>query len=279
MQDVLKLLEQDEWRIIDQSSLGPLFHPLQSFGIDDTLCEVVGTGKSPAVARSWVHHNSVILGIQDVRLPHLKEGLQYLESEGLRYIVRTSGGLAVYLDEGVLNLTLVFPEKEKGIDIDSGYEAMYKFVQEMFADLTDEIEAGEIVGSYCPGSYDLSINKKKFAGISQRRVKKGVAVQIYLCVTGSGSKRAEIIRNFYEKSIQQEETKATYPDVKPEVMASLNELLGTNLTINDCMLRFLKVLQKVSNGKFYSSELEGEEITLYEHYYNRVVDRNEKWLP
>ena len=279
MENDLKLLEQDEWRIIDQSSLGSMFHPLQSFGMDDTLCEVVGTGKSPAVARTWVHHDSVILGIQDVRLPHLQDGLNYLESEGLRYIVRTSGGLAVYLDEGVLNITLVFPENNKGIGIDSGYEAMYKFVQYMFADLTDKIEAYEIVGSYCPGSYDLSIDGKKFAGISQRRVKKGVAVQIYLCVTGSGSERAEIVRKFYETALQNTETKFTYPDIKPEVMASLNELLGTDLTINDCMLRFLQVLQKVTKGKFYNSELQGEEVELYEHYYRRVVDRNEKWLP
>ena len=56
---------------------------------------------------------------------------------------------------------------------------------------TIEIEAREIVGSYCPGSYDLSIKGKKFAGISQRRIRKGVAVQIYLCVNGSGSERAE----------------------------------------------------------------------------------------
>lgn len=279
MDDVLKLLEQDEWRIIDQSSLGPMFHPLQSFAMDDTLCESVGTGLSNAVARTWVHHHSVILGIQDIRLPYLVDGLQFLEESGYRYIVRTSGGLAVYLDEGVLNITLVFPEKEKGIEINRGYEAMYRFVQLMFADLTDQIKAGEIHGSYCPGSYDLSINGKKIAGISQRRVKKGVAVQIYLCVTGSGSKRAEVIRQFYEKSLKGAVTKFAYPQIKPEVMASLSELLGIDITIEQCMLRFLQVLKKVSGGKFYTSQLSAEESDLYEHYYKRVVERNEKWLP
>lgn len=279
MDDVLKLLEQDEWRIIDQSSLGPMFHPLQSFAIDDTLCESVGTGKSTAVARSWVHYNSIILGIQDIRLPYIEEGLRYLDDKGYQYIVRTSGGLAVYLDDGVLNLTLVFPEKDKGIDINRGYEAMYRFIQFMFKDLTDRIEAGEIHGSYCPGSYDLSIDGKKFAGISQRRVKKGVAVQIYLCVTGSGSSRAEVIRQFYEKSIKGTPTKFSYPKIQPEVMASLSELLGIDLTVEQCMLRFLQVLQKVSGGKFHSSQLNAEESNLYEHYYERVVERNEKWLP
>lgn len=74
MDKALSLLNQGEWRIIDHTSLGPQFHPLQSFAIDDTLCESVGTGKSPAVARSWVHYDSVILGIQDVRLPYLSSG-------------------------------------------------------------------------------------------------------------------------------------------------------------------------------------------------------------
>ena len=64
-------------------------------------------------------------------------------------------------------------------------------------DFDHEIEAREIVGSYCPGSYDLSIKGKKFAGISQRRIRKGVAVQIYLCVNGSGGRAGrDRLRNF-----------------------------------------------------------------------------------
>ena len=130
----------------------------------------------------------------------------FLKEKGYDVIVRNSGGLAVVLDEGVLNLSLVFPEK-KGIDINRGYDAMWELVKEMFEDFDHEIEAREIVGSYCPGSYDLSIKGKKFAGISQRRIRKGVAVQIYLCVNGSGSKRAEIIKEFYEHSKKGRETK------------------------------------------------------------------------
>lgn len=62
-------------------------------------------------------------------------------------------------------------------------------------------------------------------------------------------------------------------------MASLSELLGIDITIEQCMLRFLQVLKKVSGGKFYTSQLTAEESDLYEHYYKRVVERNEKWLP
>ncbi|MDQ0414133.1 lipoate--protein ligase family protein [Mesobacillus stamsii] len=277
MDEALSLLRQDKWRVIDQSALGPEFHALQSFGTDDTLCESVGKGESPATARAWVHHDTVVLGIQDTRLPYIEEGLDYLERQGYKYIVRNSGGLAVVLDEGVLNLSLVLPEKEKAIDINRGYDAMWLLVKELFADFNKSIEAREIAASYCPGSYDLSIGGKKFAGISQRRLKKGVAVQIYLCVSGKGSQRAELIRLFYERAINGERTKFTYPKVQPEVMASLSELFGVELTIQDVMLRLLTFLQANSN-ELTSGFLNGDELILFDHYYQRVIERNEKFL-
>jgi octanoyl-[GcvH]:protein N-octanoyltransferase len=277
MEQALSILEQPDWRIIDQSSLGPLFHGMQSFAMDDTLCTSVGAGCSAATARAWVHHQTVVLGIQDTKLPFLEEGLKLLKEKQFNYIVRNSGGLAVVLDEGVLNLTLVFPDTEKGIDINRGYDAMYRLIQNMFSDFNAVIEAREIQGSYCPGSYDLSIKGKKFAGISQRRIRKGVAVQIYLCVSGSGRKRAELIQQFYEKALNNAQTKFVYPEVNPDVMASLSELLDTPLTIGDVMLRFLKVLKSIS-GRIYSNPLTEEELEWYEIHYQRMIKRNERFI-
>jgi octanoyl-[GcvH]:protein N-octanoyltransferase len=269
------LLRQPEWRIIDQSAVGIHFQATQSFGTDDTLCASVGTGNAPATARTWVHHNTVVLGIQDTKLPFLQEGIDYLKQEGYQSIVRNSGGLAVVLDEGVLNISLIFPEAEKGIDINRGYDAMWDLIQRMFADFPHRIEAREIVGSYCPGSYDLSIGGKKFAGISQRRLKKGVAVQIYLCVNDSGKARAELVKQFYQRAKKEEPTKFEYPQIVPEVMASLSELLGTHFTIGDVMLRLLNQL-KSNSDYLVAGQLNEYEFSLFPGYFQRVVERNEK---
>jgi octanoyl-[GcvH]:protein N-octanoyltransferase len=269
------LLVQEQWRVIDESVSGLYTSALQSFGMDDTLCASVGSGNVPATARAWVHHHTIVLGIQDTKLPYLDEGINFLKDKGYDVIVRNSGGLAVVLDEGVLNLSLVFPEREKGIDINRGYDAMWDLVKEMFADYNQEIEAREIVGSYCPGSYDLSVNGQKFAGISQRRMRKGVAVQIYLCVNGSGAKRAETIKNFYEQAKRGEETKSVYPEIIPTVMSSLADLLHVDLTIQDVMLRFLTVL-KAKADHLFTGSLSVEEIPLFQGYYERVVERNRK---
>lgn len=275
MSDSRSILSQDEWRIVDQSSLGPQFHAMQSFAIDDTLCTTVGSGNSPATMRSWVHHNTIVLGIQDTRLPHLQEGMEFLKNKEFNVIVRNSGGLAVVLDEGVLNVSLLFRETEKGIDIDLGYDTMWHLVKEMLKDYNVTIEAKEIVGSYCPGSYDLSIDNKKFAGISQRRIRGGVAVQIYLCADKSGSERAALVRDFYNLAIQGEETRFTYPEIVPSTMASLSELLGETITVSDLMMRLLQTLQQFTT-KLTPSQLTIDEMPVYEQNLERMIERNNK---
>jgi Biotin/lipoate A/B protein ligase family. len=278
MEMTIPFFNNQRWRVIDQTTLGPHMDPLVSYAIDDMLCESVGEGHSPATARLWVHDRQVALGIQDTRLPRLAEGLRYLKEEGYGYQVRTSGGLAVPLDGGIINITLVFPERSRSIQITEGYETMYRVIKEMFPEEAHRILRGEVHGSYCPGSYDLSIDGKKFAGISQRRLKKGVAVQIYLCFQGSGEERGKLIRNFYLRARGDEPVSFPCPDVRPEVMASLSERLGENLTLIDMVAKFYRALERLGT-RMENGSLDEYEQRLFERYYERVAERNEKWLP
>ncbi|MEI4768961.1 lipoate--protein ligase family protein [Psychrobacillus sp. FJAT-51614] len=271
------LLQQETWRFWDQSLSGKSRSALESFASDDLLCHLVGQGQSPATVRTWVHDNTVVLGIQDHRLPFVEDAQNFLRSQGYAPIVRNSGGLAVVLDEGVLNISIVLSEIDKSIDIPTGYEVMLEFVRLLFPEAEGKIEAYEIVGSYCPGSYDLSIGGKKFAGISQRRLRQGIAVQVYLCVEGSGSERADLIRQFYEYGVQGEETKFSYPVINPDVMASLNELLGASFTVEDIVIRIQQMLHHLSTN-VVSQSVTQEEMELYLFYLQRVVDRNKKML-
>lgn len=268
------LLKQTMWRFIDQSSVGPSFSALQSFAMDDTLCHMSGLGLTDAVARAWVHQDTVVLGIQDSRLPFLEKGIDYLNEMGQSVIIRNSGGLAVVLDKGVLNISLVFTEEQRKIEIDRGYETMVTLIRDMFKEYDQNIEAKEIVGSYCPGSYDLSINGKKFAGISQRRIRKGVAVQIYLCINGSGSKRAEMIKHFYEIAKNDVETKFQYPTIQPNVMASLSELLGVELSVQEVIQKLLQSLHEHSE-QIYTKPLSEKESEMYQLYLKRMEERNQ----
>ncbi|MDW0116438.1 lipoate--protein ligase family protein [Sporosarcina thermotolerans] len=271
-------LQLPKWRFIDESMIAINRSALESFAMDDTLCHLVGQKMTVPTVRTWVHDHTIVLGIQDHRLPHIDDALPPLHEAGYKTIVRNSGGLAVVLDEGVLNISIILSEQDGSIDIPEGYESMLAFVRMLFPEAADQIEAYEIVGSYCPGTYDLSIGGRKFAGISQRRLRQGVAVQVYLCVEGSGAERAELIRDLYENGLQGEQTKFTYPTIQPEVMASLSELLGEPLTVSDINIRVQLLLRALSTEEFQMAGLTPEEMELYLFYLNRVVERNQKML-
>lgn len=270
------ILQQTMWRFIDQSISANKRSPLESFAMDDTLCHLVGQKMTNSTIRTWVHHDAVVLGIQDHRLPYIEQGMNTLKNSGYNPIVRNSGGLAVVLDAGVLNISIVLNE-DKPLSINNAFEMMVALIRQLLPEIATKIEAYEIVGSYCPGSYDLSIGGQKFAGISQRRMKNGIAVQIYLCVEGSGSERAELIKRFYENGLQGEKTKFEYPDIKPEVMASLQQLTGQNLTVFEVNER-LRNLLKQKNGQLFELPLQQEEMELYNYYLERVLKRNESML-
>ena len=271
-----EIFEQTTWRFIDQSISANKRSPLESFAMDDTLCHLIGQNRSTPAIRTWVHHDSVVLGIQDHRLPHIETGMDELIAHGYHPIVRNSGGLAVVLDAGVLNISIVLNENEP-LSINAAFEHMVDFIRLLFPEVAHKIEAYEIVGSYCPGSYDLSIGGKKFAGISQRRMKNGIAVQIYLGVEGSGSKRAELVKRFYEAGLQGEKTKFNYPVITPHVMASLQELTGMDLTVQQVNERIRQLLQ-IWNGQSSEMPLQQDEVELYQFYLERILKRNESML-
>ncbi|MBC1376445.1 lipoyl-[GcvH]:protein N-lipoyltransferase [Listeria sp. FSL L7-1699] len=271
------LLKQESWRFIDNTTINPAFDAIQSFATDDTLCRSVGARMVPPTVRGWVHEKTVSLGIQDSKLPDIDKGIAFLQEQGYRVVVRNSGGLAVVLDAGVLNLSMVLPDAERGIAIERGYETMFTLIKDMFVDCNEVIEAKEIVNSYCPGSYDLSIQGQKFAGISQRRMAKGVAVQIYLAVDGNQDARSELIRNFYAISGKDKQTKYSFPDVDPEVMGTLADLMKENITVNGCLVRLFNSLRHYA-GELESGTLTSEELDLFPAYYERLIARNDKVL-
>ena len=269
---VSKYFKDVAWRYVDHATG---LEPMQSFAFDDTFSESVGKDASPNVVRTWIHQHTVILGIHDSRLPHLDEGIRFLtDTKGYNAIVRNSGGLGVVLDQGILNISLMFKGKTE-TSIDEAFSVMYLLISKMFEDENETIETFEITHSYCPGKFDLSIRNKKFAGISQRRVRGGIAVQIYLCVEGSGSERAQLMKDFYSHALQGKTTKFTYPDIYPSHMASLQELFQSDLTVQEVMFKLLYAIKDLG-GTLNMDPITNEEWSRYEYYYERMLERNAK---
>src|SRR5699024_4798569 len=141
--------------------------------------------------------------------------------------------------------------------------------------VTNDIKAFEIVGSYCPGDYDLSINNQKFAGISQRRIKDGAAIQIYLDVEVDSKQRAQLIRRFYDKRVKDEETRSTYTQVEPSKMASLSSSLGLELTVSNMKTRVLSTLKELNDDAILSHDFSDFEQEIFAKRYEQMIKRNQ----
>lgn len=196
-----------------------------------------------AIVHFWQLEQAMILGMKDTRVTNLKKGLASLAKHHYQPLIRNSGGLGVIADQGVLNLSLILPNSStQKLSIDDAYTLMWHWIQASFATKEQRIDAYEISTSYCPGTFDLSIHGQKFAGIAQRRIKNGLAIMIYLSVTGNQEKRGEIVRDFYQASLGPQFGKNGFPAVDPSVMTNLETLLGRPLTINDVKKQLLNEL-------------------------------------
>lgn len=215
---------------------------LSSFIYTNALLRSANELKFPLL-HFWTLEDTVILGLKDQRLPHLSAALTSLTHRGFHYFMRNSGGLAVVSDAGILNLSVFYPWhlEDHELTIDEAYQRMVDLIQAAFPNL--KIATGEITHSYCPGSFDISVNGQKIGGISQRRNKTGVTVMLYLSVCGSQQERGKLIRDFYDTGLQQTQNKWHFPDVWPGAMTTVSKVLNTQLSVQDAIQRIQSVVQ------------------------------------
>ncbi|MBB6675193.1 lipoate--protein ligase family protein [Cohnella nanjingensis] len=198
---------------------------LHAFALDELLCKRAGEG-GPPVCHLWRHPRAFVLGLKDSRLPGAAKASRYLAEAGYEAVVRHSGGAAVPLDPGVVNVSLILPKAQTAdMRFHGDFERMYELVSLALDKLGCRADKGEIAGSYCPGDYDLSIGGRKFCGIAQRRQVRSYIVQAFIVAEGSGAERAAEVREFYRLAGEGADP-AAYPAVVPDRTASLEELAG-----------------------------------------------------
>jgi Lipoate-protein ligase A len=202
--------------------------PLLPFALDEWLCARTGEG-GPAICHLWRQPQSFVMGLRDSRLPGTPEAARWLESKGYQVAVRNSGGAAVPLDPGVVNVSLILPKPSvDSFHFHSDFEKMYALIATAVAGTGWAVDKGEIEGAYCPGDFDLSINGLKFCGIAQRRQTKAFVIQAFVIVEGSGQARTRLVRQFYDRAAAGADP-ANFPLVTDDSTASLAEIIGLGI--------------------------------------------------
>lgn len=237
------------------------------FALTDALITYAGVNEQP-VLHFWQTPPLAILGMMDTRISHFEQALSVFDAYDHDVVIRNSGGLAVVSDPGVLNVSLIYPSNGNRLTINTGYEFMLDFIRKTFYPLFPyEIKAYEITNSYCFGDFDLSIEGKKIAGISQRRIKDGVAIMLYISVNGDQEQRAKMLKKFYDIGLDGSEPAGRYPDIHPEVMTTLEDAYETTLSVDEVKSRMLSHFDW-SLG-VYSEEIDGYYSEALEKMYRR----------
>ncbi|WP_025721515.1 lipoate--protein ligase family protein [Paenibacillus sp. 1-18] len=195
---------------------------------EELACRQVGKGAAP-ILHLWRHPSALVIGHRDRRLPYAPQAMEHVRSTGISVCVRPSGGAAVILDRGVLNLSLILPNPQHAISLHEDFRLMAGLIADALAPWSAEAQTGEITGSFCPGDYDVSVRGRKFCGIAQRRQAKAYIITAFVMIEGSGAERAQAVQQFYTAAAG--DTKAgvpqpDYPRVNPATMGSLAELAG-----------------------------------------------------
>ncbi|GAA3401288.1 lipoate--protein ligase family protein [Paenibacillus hodogayensis] len=214
----------------DNTLVGDILFP---FAYDELLCRKVGEGAVPFV-HIWRHEKAIVLGLRDRRLPHADRAIEWLKMQGYQVGVRNSGGAAVSLDPGIVNISIVMPNPDGRLEFKEDFELMYALIRESLDKLGMEAFKGEVAGSYCPGEYDVSVNGRKLCGISQRRQTKAFIVNAFVAAEGHAFRRGELIRSFYEVATGGD-PELDAPRVDPATMTTLNEAGGRGATVRTFM--------------------------------------------
>jgi octanoyl-[GcvH]:protein N-octanoyltransferase len=211
-------------RMLPKCSLNDGDDVYYPFAYEELVCKAIGARRmSGPLLHVWQHPRAFVLGMRDSRLPHARTAMDWLAAHGFCVMVRNSGGAAVPLDLGVVNMTLIQANDKDNIDIREDFGRLVLLLQQVFRLLQlPPFHTGEIAGAYCPGEFDLSIQGRKFCGLAQRRLQGASMVQAFVNVEGDAFARSEWVRHFY--AIAEGET----TKIHHETMGSLTDLAGEN---------------------------------------------------
>lgn len=237
----LERLWPEKMLVLDRTDVTDPYDILQPFAMDELLCKQVAGGMAPVI-HLWRHPRALVMGLRDSRLPNAYEAKRALESDGYQVAVRNSGGAAVPLDLGVVNISIIVPKEGGGLNHRREFEMMYALVRRALRRSGVPVDKGEIAGSYCPGDFDLAIGGRKFCGIAQRRLLNATAVQAFVVVEGAGEEKARLAQQFYSLAAAGA-SEADFPRVERGSMASLSELTG-RLTAQEFTSVLLEELQQ-----------------------------------
>ena len=164
----------------------------------------------------------VLLGPQDRRLPRVEQAAATLTARGLPVFMRISGGSAVLLDEHCLSFGAMRACRDL-TTLERNFRELAAGALEALRILGVKAAFGAARGSYCEGPWDIVVNGRKVAGISQAIRQGFTLVSGMLLVDQEPVATTAFIQAFYRQA-------GSDRRFDPEAVTNLSLQLGRPVT-------------------------------------------------
>lgn len=152
----------------------------------------------------WRCVKALLVTRSETRLPHFERAAVEMQASGWQVFLRKSGGGACPVGPGTVQVSIIeaaFP----AVSMKEKYNALAELIQSALCAFQINSQTGSIPQAYCPGSYDLAVEGRKIAGMSQHWFRNRIGTH---CIVTSASVNIEeppdtlasVINRFYSLS-------------------------------------------------------------------------------
>ncbi len=136
--------------------------------VDETLAQEVGSGSASSLLRIWTGRRAIVVPRWQL---HDRTDLVVIDSNDGAWPIcpRASGGTAVAHGAGTLNLSLIVPLRNGAPTIHAAYDTWNAILDDTLQRLNVHVDTARIDQAFCAGSYDVSVDGRKLAGVAQAR--------------------------------------------------------------------------------------------------------------
>ena len=114
----------------------------------------------------WRCQPALLVTRSETRLPHFASAAAEMQTAGWPVLLRQSGGGVCAVGSETVQVSIIETAFSYAT-MNAKYRALSRLIQDTLCFFQIASRTGPVIGAYCPGSYDIAVQGKKIAGMSQ----------------------------------------------------------------------------------------------------------------
>lgn len=163
------------------------------------LAEQLSDQSSAPVLLMWRSRPALLVSRSETRLPRFADSAAELREIGWPVLLRGSGGAACPVGPGTVQVSLIEPA-DSVVAMNAKYAGLAELIRAALHLHRIAARIGPVVGAYCPGKFDLAVDGRKIAGMSQHWFRNRGGVH---CVVTAASINIEEAPEQFERVVNQ----------------------------------------------------------------------------